>query len=72
MIHGLRSSYVNHLCRCSACTEAQRLWQQQYRVSARAIRQDDPALITHGTNGSYVNYACRCADCTRAHREARR
>ena len=30
-IHGLRGTFVNRGCRCHACTEANRLYQTNYR-----------------------------------------
>jgi len=38
--HGTRSSYVNHRCRCDACTLAQRHYSKTYYSSTKETRLD--------------------------------
>jgi hypothetical protein len=71
MRHGLNSTYRNNLCRCSPCTEANRVAQAAYRAMARARAVEDPALVPHGTGTGYVYWRCRCPACTEANRAAK-
>jgi hypothetical protein len=68
MRHGLNSTYRNNLCRCSPCTEANRVAQAAYRAMARARAAEDPALVPHGTATGYVYWRCKCPACTEANR----
>lgn len=59
--HGRATTYKSG-CRCTACREANRL----YQAAANARRASDPRLADragHGRASTYINYACRCDAC---------
>lgn len=63
-LHGHANTYKNG-CRCSACREANRVYQS----AALARRKADPSLADragHGKHTTYVNYGCRCLPCRAA------
>ena len=64
--HGTRAEYVNHRCRCEACTAANTAARRQWRAVARL----EPGNPRHGTINGYQNYSCRCPACTEAARIA--
>jgi hypothetical protein len=62
--HGRATTYKSG-CRCTACRNANRL----YQAAANARRAADPALADragHGRASTYINYACRCGACRAA------
>ncbi len=67
--HGTRATYNDHKCRCSACTEANRLYIAGWRM---ALASHEPPVDAHGKSSTYTNWACRCAECTAAHSLVRR
>ena len=64
--HGTRARYVNHLCRCRPCVEANTSYQNELteRLATRP-----PERIPHGVNG-FRNYRCRCGVCQEANSRA--
>ncbi|SEC02410.1 hypothetical protein SAMN04490357_0989 [Streptomyces misionensis] len=69
-VHGDVNTYKNG-CRCSACREANRIYQN----AANARRRNDPAgadRAGHGKRSTYVNWFCRCLLCRTASAEAQR
>jgi hypothetical protein len=67
MTHGTPSGY-NSGCRCTACSEAHRIYcrQARARMAERAAAGD--AIVPHGLFG-YTNWRCRCEICTEAKKE---
>ncbi|MBC2903194.1 hypothetical protein [Streptomyces cupreus] len=62
--HGKPGTYKQG-CRCNACREANRLYQN----AANKRRAANPALADragHGSPSTYINYACRCDACKAA------
>lgn len=62
--HGHANTYKSG-CRCTACREANRVYQQV----ANKRRAADPTLADragHGRRSTYVNYGCRCTSCRTA------
>lgn len=58
-------------CRCSACREANRVYQS----AANARRRLDPSgadRAGHGKRSTYNNYGCRCLLCRVASANAQR
>ena len=70
VVHGNRSTYTNHGCRCAACTDAQRIYQQNLREKRRRTDCDKP--VPHGSANAYTNYGCRCDACRAAWRDVKR
>lgn len=62
--HGTINGYVNHMCRCDLCTDANTEEQQKQR-SKRALREPPPE--SHGTPSCYVNWKCRRPECREAY-----
>jgi hypothetical protein len=67
--HGTRSMYANYKCRCTACMEANTLYQRKYNLRA-AMRPRE--LWVHGKRQTYAVMKCRCVECTRANAEYQR
>lgn len=65
--HGTLNAYVNHHCRCQACTEANSAAQVEARL--RRASKVIPAHV-HGSANGYINYKCRCPDCTAGYAES--
>lgn len=72
-VHGKRSTYNNHDCRCIPCTEAQRAYQVELRARLNARRKAaerftkrPAAHLVHGSAPTYINHGCRCGPCTEA------
>jgi hypothetical protein len=59
--HGKASTYKNHGCRCSKCTEANTAAWHRW---ASTVTPADAS--EHGTASTYQNYRCRCPGCTAA------
>lgn len=65
-IHGKRSTYVNHRCRCDECRTA----NTTYQLRSNQKRSQRPHVeVPHG-RGGYTNWGCRCEVCTEANRKA--
>jgi hypothetical protein len=52
-------------CRCAACREANRLYQQA-ATARRAANPVHADIAGHGRASTYSNYKCRCDACRRA------
>jgi hypothetical protein len=63
--HGSYSTYNNHRCRCTPCTDAAVQFQARRRLERASL---DPPADAHGRSSTYVNWSCRCALCTEAWR----
>jgi len=68
--HGKRSTYSKG-CRCDACREARRSYQNKYRQAKREGAEVPGSEVTHGLGG-YTNWGCRCESCKKAYRSWRR
>lgn len=72
MPHGSDSTYDNHGCRCTPCTDAHRAVQRRCRVARIAKIRADPTVVRHGKASTYSNWGCRCEECTAARAADRR
>lgn len=72
--HGLRSTYVNHKCRCELCRKANaeyKVNKVRDNVRTRASQSNESLSettdsIVHGLPVSYEWHGCRCDECTQA------
>lgn len=64
LVHGSHSTYVNHGCRCAACTKANTEYLRKYRE--RRFGTLSPDDNRHGLASTYINYGCRCGPCKAA------
>lgn len=72
MTHGTRNGYLDHKCRCAACTSAHSDYQRQRRAARYAARQLVGGCLVavdaprHGNASTYGNWGCRCQPCAAA------
>lgn len=67
LVHGRRSTYVNHKCHCPPCREANTAGIRRRRQERYAETQASglPPGIEHGES-AYSNWGCRCDICSSA------
>lgn len=67
LVHGKRSTYTNHRCRCEPCKAANARYKSEkvhdnVRLRTSEVTEDLPE-ITHGVPVSYEWQGCRCEEC---------
>ncbi len=66
LIHGKRSTYINHGCHCDLCRKA----NHEYNVKRKSERwiaiRLYPNSAVHGIVSTYQNWGCRCNPCSEA------
>jgi hypothetical protein len=65
-MHGTRYRYIQYKCRCTECTDANRVWHVELRAKLSARLAENPNRAPHGVTSTYTNYGCRCAPCAAA------
>ncbi|MET4143898.1 hypothetical protein [Arthrobacter sp. UYCo732] len=76
--HGTRIMYNKHLCKCPACTKANRDYTRENNQKKRAAASALPvcacpiARHEHGTRDMYGYHKCRCTPCGEANRDYNR
>jgi hypothetical protein len=70
LVHGSRSTYVNHKCRCDPCKRAHAERIAAQRAARAHLLAADPSLVKHGLVSTYLNWMCRCPECREANTAA--
>jgi hypothetical protein len=68
-LHGVASTYANHVCRCDRCIAAHRVHMRQHLPSRHLVNGRLVAVVPperHGHTSTYAYWGCRCEACTKA------